>query len=263
MSLMELELLNYQIFRVIQYFLGNKLATINSFLALQNPPNAKLDAQGTSLTKRKGKKSDRRENGNGNEDDSINEDQVGGGGANNDDDFGDDDDEDWSADVSEEAVKKRQKDLTSGVANLAMNDDLEKTETERINIFHDFVKKIMDDENDAAEKKDKEIFGEAERLEIIGKAPIVLCELLFDDSMQVQIKKYKRVFLRFCHGNQKAQKYLMGGFEKTVEMRKDKLLPKVAVILKTLYDTDIVDEEVILEWAKKVRRKLHDIKLTN
>ena len=42
-------------------------------------------------------------------------------------------------------MKKRMKDLTSGVANLAMNDDLEKTETERINIFHDFVKKLVDE----------------------------------------------------------------------------------------------------------------------
>ena len=61
-----------------------------------------------------------------------------------DDDWGDDD-EDWGEDVSEEAVKRRMKDLTSGVANLAMNDDLEKTETERINLFHDFVKKLIDE----------------------------------------------------------------------------------------------------------------------
>ena len=46
----------------------------------------------------------------------------------------------------------------------------------------------------------------------------------------------------------------MGGFEKTVEVRKDKLLAKVPVILKTLYDEDVIDEESILEWAKKVRR---------
>ena len=88
----------------------------------------------------------------------------------------------------------------------------------------------------------------------MNKAPIVLCELLFDDSMVAQIKKYKRVFMRFCHENTKAQKYFMGGFEKTVEIRKDKLLPKVPVILKTLYDEDVIDEESILEWAKKVQR---------
>ena len=45
-------------------------------------------------------------------------------------------------------MKKRMKDLTSGVANLAMNDDLEKTEAERIDLFHDFVKKLVDESKD-------------------------------------------------------------------------------------------------------------------
>ena len=101
-------------------------------------------------------------------------------------------------------------------------------------------------------KKDKEIFADAERLDVVNKAPIVLCELLFDDSMVAQIKKFKRVFMRFCHENTKAQKYFMGGFEKTVELFRDKLLNKVPVILKVLYDEDIIDEESILDWAKKV-----------
>ena len=69
----------------------------------------------------------------------------------------------------------------------------------------------------------------------------------------MQIKKFKRVFMRFCHENTKAQKYFMGGFEKTVELFREKLLSKVPVILKVLYDEDIIDEESILDWAKKVR----------
>merc|ERR1712062_291682 len=55
--------------------------------------------------------------------------------------------------------------------------------------------------------------------------------------------------------NTKAQKYLMGGIEKTIETHKDVLLPKVAHILKSFYDEDIIDEEVILEWGKKVSKK--------
>ncbi len=47
----------------------------------------------------------------------------------------------------------------------------------------------------------------------------------------------------------------MGGFEKSVEAYRATLLPKVATILKTLYDEDIVDEEIILEWGKKVSKK--------
>lgn len=47
----------------------------------------------------------------------------------------------------------------------------------------------------------------------------------------------------------------MGGIEKTIEANKATLLPKTATIFKCLYDLDILDEEVILEWAKKVSKK--------
>merc|ERR1712018_524888 len=82
-----------------------------------------------------------------------------------------------------------------------------------------------------------------------------MCELIFDGKILTQIKTYKRLMLRFTNENTKAQKYLMGGIEKTIETHKDVLLPKVAHILKSFYDEDIIDEEVILEWGKKVSKK--------
>ena len=47
---------------------------------------------------------------------------------------------DWSEDVTEEAVKKRMEDLSGGVKGLVMNDDLDKSAEERINMFFQFVK---------------------------------------------------------------------------------------------------------------------------
>jgi translation initiation factor 5 len=216
---------------------------------IKNPPDMKLDSHGTSLTEKKGKKSQSKKDGddaeNGNGDASIS-------GAQDDDD--DEWANDWGDDTSDAAVKKRMEDLTSGVKNLAMDNDLEKPEAERINIFHDFVKaKIA---GDSLSSVDKEIHTESERLEITAKAPIVLCELLLNDEKIIAaIKKNKRLFLRFCAGNQKAQKYLMGGIEKTVESRKADLLPKVPMVLKAFYDEDILDEEVLIDWSKKVSKK--------
>ena len=58
---------------------------------------------------------------------------------------------------------------------------------------------------------------------------------------------------QFTNGNSKCQKYLLGGFEQLVgNVHKETLLPKVAHILKAFYDTDIIDEEVILKWAERV-----------
>ena len=207
------------------------------------------------MTERKDKKSKRKqqqgdENGaNGEADDVVGGDGSGGG----------EDEEDegvWSVDVDEAAVKQRMKELTSGVKGLAMDGDLEKSEHERINILHDFVKAKLKVKPTLEAADEKEIYAEAERLEIVNKAPIVLCELMFSGGKILgEIKANKKLLLRFTHDNHKAQKYLLGGIEKTIETHKDALLPKVAHIFKALYDEDVLDEEVILEWGKKVSKK--------
>ena len=52
---------------------------------------------------------------------------------------GDDDNVEWSEDVSEDAVMKRQAELVGGAAALTMNPDLDRTIEERLDIFHQFV----------------------------------------------------------------------------------------------------------------------------
>ena len=77
---------------------------------LKNPPETKLNATGSSLTERKDKKSKRKnENGNGTEIMNNTADENFG------DDNNDEDDENWTVDVSQEAVNKRMKELSMGV----------------------------------------------------------------------------------------------------------------------------------------------------
>ena len=45
-------------------------------------------------------------------------------------------------------------------------------------------------------KVEKEIICEAERLEIMEKAPLVLAELLFNDQILTQLKRYRNLLLR-------------------------------------------------------------------
>jgi len=225
---------------------------------LKNPPGTKLNDTGTSLTERKEKKSKLRSEKN----DSPNGGDNGNTSPMNGSNEEDDDDDNWTVDTSEDAIKARQVEgLSQGIKALAIDDDIEKTEGERLDIFEKFVKSklILGIETKATleVKDEKEIVTEAERLEVTNKAPIVLCVLLFDDkkSIVAQIKTYRRLMLRFCHENQKAQKYLMGGIEKTIETFKDTFLAKTGGILKAFFDHDILDEEVITEWGKKVSKK--------
>ena len=60
-------------------------------------------------------------------------------------------------------------------------------------------------------------------------------------------------FIQFVLDNKKAQKTLIGAFEILVGKVYPALMPRVPHILKTFYDEDIIEEEVILEWNDKVR----------
>jgi len=215
---------------------------------VKNPPEKEIDAQGSSLTERKDRKKEKKDK-NGKKDGSDDN-------ENGDDDY-DDDEGDWGEDVSEEAVRQRMEALSGGLGGLVIDNDLEKPEDERINIFYKFVvnKKNAGPINQGVGAK--EVIAEADRLEVRSKATIVLCELLFDDKMlkEKQIEKYSNLLLRFTHENQKAQKYLLGGLEKTIELHEATLMNFVPHIFKQFYEEDIIEEEVLFEWAKKVSKK--------
>ena len=135
--------------------------------------------------------------------------------------------------------------------NMYLNDTKESA-----NLFYKLVKEKRESGELTDAQVQKELLKEAERLEIKDKATLVLSELLFTESICDEIKKYRLLLLRFCHESPKAQKYLLGGYEKLVgDVFKEKLFGQALKILKQLYDEDIVEEEVILEWAAKASKK--------
>jgi len=169
-----------------------------------------------------------------------------------------DEDDDWCEDTDADAVAPRMEELSAGAKGLMLNDDLEKPLEQRLQMFFDFTKKKKNgNEGPIDASLQKEIVSEAERLDIRDKAVIVLCELLFDDPVKIiqQIKTHRLLFLRFTTENSKAQKYLLRGFELTVKEFRNQLVPRVPHILKLFYDSDILDEKVLLEWGSKVQKK--------
>uniref|UniRef100_A0A8C1RNR4 Eukaryotic translation initiation factor 5 n=1 Tax=Cyprinus carpio TaxID=7962 RepID=A0A8C1RNR4_CYPCA len=213
---------------------------------LKNPP----ENDSGSVKKEKEKKNRKKDKENG----------SSGGEAGNHNDIdapdavvSDGDDDDWAEETTEEAQRRRMEEISEHAKGLTLTDDLEKSLEERVNIFYNFVKEKKD--SGAIVSADKEILAEAERLDVKAMGPLILSELLFDENIREQIKKYKRHFLRFCHNNKKAQKYLLGGFECLVKLYQSPLLPRVPIILKDLYDADLLEEDVILAWAEKVSKK--------
>ncbi|PKU36103.1 eukaryotic translation initiation factor 5 [Limosa lapponica baueri] len=163
------------------------------------------------------------------------------------------DDDDWGEDTTEEAQRRRMDEISDHAKNLTLSEDLERTVEERVNILFDFVKKKK--EEGVIDTSDKDIVAEAERLDVKAMGPLVLTEVLFDEKIREQIRKYRRHFLRFCHNNKKAQRYLLHGFECVVAMHQSQLISKIPHILKEMYDADLLEEEVILSWAEKASKK--------
>uniref|UniRef100_A0A0B7BCW0 Eukaryotic translation initiation factor 5 n=1 Tax=Arion vulgaris TaxID=1028688 RepID=A0A0B7BCW0_9EUPU len=168
---------------------------------------------------------------------------------------GDDDDDDWGDDCTEEAVNKRIGELTDAARGLAFTDDLEKSADERLNVVYEMIKIKRDEDELTKMAVIKSLFSEAERLEVKDKVPLVLVDLLLNDKALVQLLKYKNVFLKFCAQNTKAQKTMLGGLQILLAVEYPELMCKTSHFLKALYDLDILEESVILEWARKPSKK--------
>lgn len=168
----------------------------------------------------------------------------------------DDDDDDWGEeDLTEEAKQARRQELGDAVMKLTMTDDLEKPEEERMRMFADFLQGKLNAGDFKGAVKD--LLSEADRLEIRDKAPLVFCDRIFNAKILNQIKEHRLLLLSFCGNNTKAQKNLLKGLEILIGMPEHSsvLIPKVAHILKALYDSDIAEEEAILDWARKKSSK--------
>ncbi|XP_060938428.1 eukaryotic translation initiation factor 5 [Limanda limanda] len=214
---------------------------------LKNPPDI-TDIVAASAKKEKDKKNRKKDKENGGEEAGTTGDFDAPDAVDR-----DDDDEDWAEETTEEAQRRRMEEISSHAKNLTLSEDLEKPLEERVNLFYNFVK--YKKESGTIDGADKDILAEAERLDVKAMGPLILSELLFNENIRDQIKKYKRHFLRFTHNNKKAQKYLLGGFECVVKLHQVQLLSRVPIILKELYEYDLVEEDVILAWAEKVSKK--------
>ncbi|XP_003747617.1 eukaryotic translation initiation factor 5 [Galendromus occidentalis] len=222
---------------------------LNTFI-LKNPPEGtNVKAKDAKTPKKdKKKKDDASPNNSAEENDAG---DIKHADALNDADFGDDFDEDWIEDTSTEAMKRRMQELSVGAKSLMLDADTDKSEEERSTIFFKFVKDRMP----ITSEQYKAILAEASRLEIKDKASMILCELILNNDAVKLIKAHAQLFVQFSRDNRRAQKYLLGAIEQSIKLHKDTLLPKTAIILKTLYDFDIVDEESLIEWSKKVSKR--------
>jgi translation initiation factor 5 len=95
-----------------------------------------------------------------------------------------------------------------------------------------------------------EIVQEAERLEIKDKAVYIISKILFNEDILNEIIVHKQLFLKFCSDNVKAQDYVLEAFKQFYfeNYTNKNLIAKSMLILETLWDAEILEEETIMSW---------------
>ena len=230
---------------------------------IKYPPDGSNPAPAKSGKSKKSSK----KNGNGDKNGSNSPTNGTNGDSGNDLNGNNDDDEFDDFDVNElttTAYRERQQQLCDGLPS----GTTKLNSKDSANLFYKLVKEKKEAHQLADINVHKELYEEAKLLDFKDKSTLILSELLFTENILDEIKKYKMLFLRFCQGNPKAQKYLLGGYEKIVgDVYKDKLFNNAMRILKQLYDEDLIEEEAIIEWSlkeskkyvsKEMSRKLHE-----
>lgn len=162
----------------------------------------------------------------------------------------DESDEEWAEESQQTAEIEQQ--LSNATLSSGTSD---KSHEEKLEIFYNFVEDKKKDNNIATLHKD--LYAEADRLEVVDKAPFVLTEVLLSENILKELASYRNVFLRFTLKNPRAQKNLLSSLEMLIGQRfPDTLLPRTAHVLKSLYDNDIVDETIIIDWHNKGSKKI-------
>ncbi|KAL1915483.1 uncharacterized protein VTP21DRAFT_6607 [Calcarisporiella thermophila] len=154
--------------------------------------------------------------------------------------------DDWAVDMSEEAVAARMREMA-----LRDNGD-DDDEGGPLDQFGDWLL-----ENRSA--SDADIYKRAEELGIAGKsrAVAVVAQCLFDEKILQQIGQRRKLLLKLVSAGEKHQRALLGGIERVIDANRT-LMPKVAMILKKLYDEDLVEEEIFLKWGERASKRYVD-----
>lgn len=168
----------------------------------------------------------------------------------------DQDDQDWFEDMSSNAVAKRREDqigkMTKALRDQVVLDDND-NEDSPLNLFGSF----LDDNPD-----DQEIIKKIQELNIKShKALVVIPQVLFANSKIEDIYSKVDLLQKLCT-DEKCQKGLLGGLERLVMLVNKDLQRKFPLVLQSLYQGDVLEEDVLLQWAEHPSKKyLGDRKL--
>jgi len=178
-------------------------------------------------------------------------------------------DDEWTVDMSAEAVKARQQQLPDDLKQkLVLGGDDDEDEGEAGgNSHYDQLGSWIISEAEAsggvANVDDVDIYLKAKELGIETKhrTLLVLVQTIFDDDIVKQIPKRAGMLKNMVNG-EKHEKALLGGVERFIGIRGKEnpdIYSQTSKILMVLYNQDLLGEEVITKWGTKASKKYIDL----
>ncbi|CAH2355142.1 eukaryotic translation initiation factor 5 [[Candida] railenensis] len=159
-------------------------------------------------------------------------------------------DDDWAVDMSKEAIEARAREL-EGLSLGAEN-----PEHARFNEFGEWL--LQEGGEDKEElPSDIEIYKKIVELEISGQPETVqvLAQVLFNEDLIEQIDEHLGLLAKLINHDPENEKAFLGGLERYLGLENQDLIPALPKILMSVYDKDLISEEVIIEWGSKVSKK--------
>lgn len=192
-------------------------------------------------------------------------------------------DDEWAVDMSEEAVKARQEQLSADLKQkLVIGDEDEEGGDSAYDQLGAWIQTQAEEKGSPAKVDDVEIYVKAKELGIESKhrTLLVLAQTLFDDNMAAQIPKRAGLLkkVRFATypiestyssltspqliTSDRHEKAFLGGIERFIGLRSEEnpeILKEVSKVLMQAYNEDLITEETVTKWGTKASKKYVDL----
>lgn len=156
-------------------------------------------------------------------------------------------DDDWAVDMSKEAIEARARELEG----LNLSESQSK--------FNELGEWLLEESKDSKDDlpSDVDIYKKIVELDILSKPETVqvLAQTLFDDDIIEQIEEHVGLLAKLINHDEDLEKAFLGGLERYIGLENQSLIPSVSKILVSLYDKELISEEVIIGWGTKVSKK--------
>ena len=152
-------------------------------------------------------------------------------------------DDDWAVDMSEEAIRKRAKELQvdSGAIDTGLS---------KLDEFGEWI--MADDEVPS----DIELYKKAAELDLLQdpKIAAVLAQAMFDEDIVADIGSHAAFFNKLFTSEEFERNFL-GGLERFLGLEHKDMIPQLPKILVQLYNNDIISEEELMRFGTKSSKK--------